>query len=142
MLIILAVLVVLAFFYGKSRGSAIGSSDGQLHSLPYYHGYFVALMVAIPLLVIAVLWPALSGIYIENQALAALPDDLRPTDNLARDAIMRDIRLLASGAITDADRLSAFPEGVRAAGKIFSNLNSVSGWLQIAARNTARSASE
>ena len=131
MLIVLAVLVVLAFFYGKSRGSEIGSSGGQLHSLPYYHGYFVALMVAIPLVVIAVLWPVLSGMYIENQALAALPDDLRPADDLARDAIMRDIRLVASGAITDADRLSAFPEGVRSAGSIFANLHWVSGWLQI-----------
>ena len=131
MLIVLAVLVVLAFFYGKSRGSAIGSSGGQLHSLPYYHGYFVALMVAIPLLVIAVLWPALSGIYVENQALAVLPDDLRPANELARDAIMRDIRLLASGVISDPDRLSAYPESVRSAGLIFANLQSVSGWLQI-----------
>ncbi|WP_108879771.1 phosphate ABC transporter permease subunit PstC [Anderseniella sp. Alg231-50] len=132
MLVLVAVLVVLAFFYGKSRGSALGGTAGQLHSLPYYHGYFVALMVAIPLLLIAVLWPALGGAYITSQALSALPADLQPANELARDAVMRDIRLIASGAITDADRLSAYPQGVRAAGEVFGNLRSVSGWLQLA----------
>lgn len=132
MLIVVAILVVLAFFYGKSRGSALATSNGQLHSLPYYHGYFVALMVAIPLLLIALLWPSIGGTYITNQALSMLPSDLQPENQLARDAVMRDIRLIASGAITDPDRLSAFPQGIREAGKVFANLQSVSGWLQIA----------
>ncbi|MGI9514484.1 MAG: phosphate ABC transporter permease subunit PstC [Anderseniella sp.] len=132
MLIVVAVLVVLAFFYGKSRGSALATSAGQLHSLPYYHGYFVALMVAIPLLLIAVLWPTIGATYVTSQALSVLPSDLQPDNQLARDAIMRDIRLIASVAITDPDRLSAFPQGVREAGKVFANLNAVSGWLQIA----------
>ncbi len=131
MLIVVAVLVVLAFFYGKSRGSAFGNTASHLHSLPHYHGYFVALMVAIPLLVLSVLWPTLSGYYIDSHALAALPSDLQPENGLARDAIMRDIRLLASGVISDPDRLSAFPQGVRAAGSVYANLQSVSGWLQI-----------
>jgi phosphate transport system permease protein len=131
MLIVVAVLVVLAFFYGKSQGSALGSAAGRLHSLPYYHGYFVALMVAIPLLLIAVLWPAIGGSYITSQALSALPADLQPANELARDAIMRDIRLIASGAISDPGRLSAYPQGVRAAGAVFANLQSVSSWLQI-----------
>lgn len=131
MLIVVAVLVVLAFFYGKSRGSAFGNTGDRLHSLPYYHGYFVALMVAIPLLMLTVLWPALGGAYIESQALAALSSDLRPPNDLARDAIMRDIRLIASGAISDPDRLSAYPQGVRAAGAVFAKLQSVSDWLQI-----------
>ncbi len=132
MLVLVAVLVVLAFFYGKSRGSAFGAGEGKLHSLPYYHGYFVALMVAIPLLVLTVLWPALSASYVEGQALAVLPADLQPANGLARDAVMRDIRLLASGVITDPDRLSAYPQGVRAAGDVFAKLQSASGWLQIA----------
>lgn len=132
MLILVAVLVVLAFFYGKSRGSAFGNDAGRLHSLPFYHGYFVALMVAIPLLMLTVLWPAVSAAYVENQALAALPADLQPADDLALDAVMRDIRLIASGAISDPDRLSAYPQGIRAAGAIFANLQFVSSWLQIA----------
>ncbi|MEM9473146.1 MAG: phosphate ABC transporter permease subunit PstC [Pseudomonadota bacterium] len=132
MLVLVAILVVLAFFYGKSRGSALGTTGGKLHSLPYYHGYFVALMVAIPLLMLAVAWPAVSASFIEARALAVLPADLQPADGLARDAIMRDIRLLASGVISDPDRLSAFPQGVRAAGAAFAKLNATSGWLQIA----------
>jgi phosphate transport system permease protein len=131
MLIVVAVLVVLAFFYGKSRGSAFGNTGSHLHSLPHYHGYFVALMVAIPLVLLAVLWPTLSGHYIDSQALAALPSDLQPENGLARDAIMRDIRLLASGVISDPDRLSAFPQGVRDAGSIYVHLHLVSNWLQI-----------
>ena len=132
MLVLVAVLVVLAFFYGKSRGSAFGTGEGKLHSLPYYHGYFVALMAAIPLLILTVLWPAVSASYIESQTLAVLPADLQPTNGLARDAVMRDIRLLASGVISDPDRLSAYPQGVRAAGAVFAKLQSASGWLQIA----------
>lgn len=132
MLVLVAVLVVLAFFYGKSRGSAFGTVAGKLHSLPCYHGYFVALMVAIPLLMLTVLWPALSAYYIENQALAVLPADLQPANALARDAVMRDVRLLASGVISDPDRLSAYPQGVQAAGAVFAKLQSASGWLQIA----------
>ncbi len=132
MLVLVAVLVVLAFFYGKSRGSALGTAGGKLHSLPYYHGYFVALMVAIPLLMLAVAWPAVSASFIEARALAILPADLQPADGLARDAVMRDIRLLASGVISDPDRLSAYPQGVRAAAADFAKLNWASGWLQIA----------
>ena len=131
MLVLVAVLVVLAFFYGKSRGSAFGTGEGKLHSLPYYHGYFVALMVAIPLLILTVLWPALSAFYIESQTLAVLPADLQPANGLARDAVMRDIRLLASGVLSDPDGLSAYPQGMRAAGAVFAKLQSASGWLQI-----------
>ena len=132
MLVLVAVLVVLAFFYGKSRGSAFATGGGQLHSLPNYHGYFVALMAAIPLIILALVWPAASSHFVESRALSVLPDDLQPDTGLARDAIMRDIRLLASGVISDPDRLSAFRQGVRAAGEVFARLQFISGWLQIA----------
>lgn len=131
MLILTALLVVIAFFYGRSKASALNSGHGSLHSLPSYHGYFLALSVAGPLLLVSVVWPAVSSGYIETQALSLLSAELQPQNALQRDAIMRDIQLVASGSVTDADRLSAFPASVRAAGAEMASLRQISGWLQL-----------
>lgn len=133
MLILAAVLVVAAFFYGRSRASALNTSTGSLHSLPAYHGYFVALCTAAPLIVIGFLWPYFSAGYIDNQVISLLPADMQPKTGLERDAVLRDIRLVASGAITDLERLAAFPEAVRSAGQKMASLRTSSGWLQLGA---------
>jgi phosphate transport system permease protein len=79
------------------------------------------------------LWPYFSAGIIESQALSLLSAELKPESSLARDAIMRDINLVASGSITDPGRLAAFPESVRAAGEKAASLRQTSGWLQFAA---------
>jgi len=131
MLVLAAIFVVTAFLYGRSKAAALNTGHGSLHSLPSYHGYFLALSVAAPLLIIAAIWPVMSGGYIEDQVLSVLPTELQPTNALQRDAVMRDIRIIASGSITDADRLSAFPAAIREAGNKMASLRQTSGWLQL-----------
>ncbi len=132
MLILTAVLVVMAYLYGRSKAAALNLGYGSLHSLPSYHGYFLALAVAGPLLLISVAWPMVSSSYIESSTLSLLPAELQPQNTLQRDAVMRDIEVVASGSIADSDRMSAFPAAVREAGVKMASLRQTSGWLQLA----------
>jgi hypothetical protein len=43
----LAALVMLAFWFGQRRALQVRSAEGRSHSLPFYHGAFVALAAAV-----------------------------------------------------------------------------------------------
>jgi phosphate transport system permease protein len=76
LLLSLLVLISAAFYLGRSR--ALNTADGgtiPLHSLPNYHGYFVALWTGVPALllvaVIAVFGSLLTDTYVEARLTSA-----------------------------------------------------------------------
>jgi phosphate transport system permease protein len=91
----LALLVLLGYIFGRSRAAAAGKA-GTLHSLPGYHGAFVAIAVLVPtLLIFAVAVPVAERI-VEGQALEAF-DPAAANDVLRRSAALRDIEAVAGG---------------------------------------------
>jgi phosphate transport system permease protein len=130
----LALLSILAFFYGRRRGDAfrVGQNlavPGAVHSLPAYHGWFVAVTAALPMFLVFVLWTTFSHQFIEAQALAQLPVSSQASDPLARATALREIsNAMASGTLSDA----ATPE-VRAAAETMSSLSVMSDWFRLAA---------
>ena len=93
----LIVLSIGAFFVGRRRGASFRATGQPLHSLPVYHGLFVATAVAIPMLVVIIGWQVAAPRIVETMALAALPVEMQPADALAHDAVMRGIVLAADG---------------------------------------------
>jgi phosphate transport system permease protein len=119
----LAVLVVAAFFLGRRRGASFQAAGGSVHSLPSYHGLFLAISVAIPMIAVLVVWEIAAPQMVERMAIAALPANMQPADDLAHDAMMRNIVLAADGLATDATE-----PAVVAAGQTYAFWRNTAAW--------------
>ncbi|MBB4284453.1 phosphate ABC transporter permease subunit PstC [Roseospira goensis] len=72
LLVIAAILVLAAVGFAFGRRRAVVQSAGvpaRLHSLPGYHGHFVALWAAVPALVLLAIWVPLEPVLAMNAAL-------------------------------------------------------------------------
>ena len=101
LIVIISLLAIGGFHLGRGRAIAIaGGHQRELHSLPGYHGLFVALWCALPALVLMGLWLAIEPTVIRGLVTAALPDNLRELapDRLA--LLYNDIRNTAAGGAT------------------------------------------
>ena len=90
-------LISLSGFYlGKNQASNLRSQT-KLHSLPQYHGYFIALWCGIPTILLILLWtalePVLLGSLIRNH-LESQSGGLNPTDYVI---MTEEVRNLAAG---------------------------------------------
>ena len=88
----------LGFVIGRRRAQALRASGTSLHSLPSYHGAFVALAVGLPMVLAFLIWMPVERTVIDERALAQLASELQPTDGLSRDARLRDIDRIARAA--------------------------------------------
>ena len=90
-------LISLSGFYlGRKQASNLRSQT-KLHSLPQYHGYFIALWCGIPTILLILLWtalePVLLGSLIRNH-LESQSGGLAPTDYVI---MTEEVRNLAAG---------------------------------------------
>ena len=73
----LIVLMTIGFFFGRARSVAVAEGKTSiLHSLPGYHGYYVALWCGVPALVLLVVWSIVEPALAERAMIGALPPDL------------------------------------------------------------------
>jgi phosphate transport system permease protein len=91
----LALLVAVAYLFGRSRAAAAARTQA-LHSRPGYHGAFVAIAVLVPVLLIFVVAVPLAERIVETRTLAAF-DPTAAGDPLRRAAALRDIEAVAAG---------------------------------------------
>ena len=114
-LLLLAAILVIAFFVGQQRarrmGKAAAAEGGSLHSLPAYHGYFVALCGGLPAFFVIVAWLAFGDAYVLSVVIDSLPAAYAAMPDAQLSLIVNDIRNLASGNIVagtpDADIVNA-----------------------------------
>ncbi|HWA51328.1 MAG TPA: phosphate ABC transporter permease family protein, partial [Dongiaceae bacterium] len=74
--IIIAVvgLGIVGYFLGRGRAmSVVGGNLRRLHSLPNYHGFYVALWCGLPALLLSMAWLAIQPAVITEATLAAIP---------------------------------------------------------------------
>jgi phosphate transport system permease protein len=99
-------LGLIAWLSAKARAAAFATGPGgtaqRLHSLPSYHGWYVALWAVVPALVFLAFWQAVSpslviGAVLDSPAALALP-----ADAMGRTAILDEARGLADGSLTAA----------------------------------------
>ena len=131
--LILGVILLLASYgYQRGRGGALASVSGdasKLHSLPSYHGAYLALWAAIPALIACVIWLSAEHQIIEMLVISGLSADSQALEPQRLALLMSDIRNLASGDIVRAD---PSPE-VQAAAVRYAELAQVSLYAKLAA---------
>ena len=107
-----AIPILLALALGlvgwlAARGRAwalrreVRATGSDLHSLPNYHGWYVALWILVPALLFSVVWAAISPGLVLAHVLADPAAGQLPAFGFQRDAILSEARALASGS-TDA----------------------------------------
>ena len=84
------------------RGKPTGSGGGKLHSLPNYHGWYVALWAMIPAILFALAWDALSPALVMDHVLASPGAASLPAFGMERNSILAEARALATGQSASA----------------------------------------
>jgi phosphate transport system permease protein len=124
LLIVLVGLVALAYYFGRQRAvkGALAAGPRMYHSLPGYHGGYVALWCALPAIMLLALWQTVEPVWLRSAVVAELPATLRslPEDRLG--LVYNDIRNLVDGNI-----VSSVPsDDIRAAAARYAQLRSLS----------------
>ncbi|CAO3355881.1 phosphate ABC transporter permease subunit PstC [Azospirillum palustre] len=127
--LILALLTVIGFMIGRSRAAAsVGGRVAELHSVPSYHGVYVALWAGLPALLLFVAWTASEGWLAMQLVLSALPERLTTGDGQSVALLKADILNLAHGISTGRE---ADPLVVEAARR-YAALRDLAGWSLLA----------
>ncbi len=100
LLILIVALSLVAYFVGRSAGGRFAAADADTHSLPGYHGAFVAIWVGVPALIMVLLWTAFQSTAIDALLLRGLPGEMTAGASPAQKALLlSEIRNVASGQI-------------------------------------------
>ena len=95
-LIVLA-LATVGFFVGRMRAlQSAGGDSRNLHSLPYYYGTNVALMVMVPALLVLCVWPLLQPVIIDSSISSTLPASAIPEGSTIG-LVMSEVRRVSEG---------------------------------------------
>jgi phosphate transport system permease protein len=103
---LLLILVAMVIAYKAGRGRAIRTAGGpngikDLHSLPAYYGYYVAIWVGLPALLLLLAWTGLQERAVTALMLEGLPPHMTADLSDGRlGLLVNDIRNLAVGNIT------------------------------------------
>ncbi|NJC34046.1 phosphate transport system permease protein [Sphingomonas jejuensis] len=99
LLILLIGLGIVAWVSARLRLSRLAGEE-RTHSLPLYHGWYVALWTAVPPILFLILWvnitPALVSYAVIDTPVAAR---ILPSEPLERSALLAEARALAKGQI-------------------------------------------
>jgi len=107
-LALVAALGALAWFIARAKAAAFVVAGGgnvaanRPHSLPGYHGWFVAVVAVVPALLFLAVWTSAAPSLVTQDVLRSDAAKSLPADRAARRAILSDARGLASGRITAA----------------------------------------
>jgi phosphate transport system permease protein len=119
-----------AYLVGRSAGNRFVAAEGEAtHSLPGYHGAFVAVWVGVPALVLVLLWLAFQGQVIDNLLLASLPEAMTNGASPAQQSLyLSEIKNVASGRI-----FTEPSPAIRAAADHYIRWSAIARWAMVAA---------
>lgn len=99
-LIALIAVAVVTYFLGRQRAQAVaGGRLSTLHSLPNYHGFYVAILAAAPALILLIAWSAVAPKIYDRIVMEEVGDSLTGLSYFDRLIFIRDARAIASGAM-------------------------------------------
>jgi phosphate transport system permease protein len=96
----LLVLTVIGFYLGRTR--AVATSSGRvrdLHSLPSYYGYYVALWCGLPALLVSAMWLVGEQRIVDSVLVSSLPEYVRSLPPERLGLVLNDVKNLASGNV-------------------------------------------
>ncbi len=103
LLILLTIGLALAgWLAGRARAWSFRKAGGgaRLAALPSYHGWFVALWIAIPLVAFVALWSTIAPVLVQQAVLADPAAAELPALEFQRNAILSQAYAVATGAAT------------------------------------------
>ncbi|WP_422364598.1 phosphate ABC transporter permease subunit PstC [Pyruvatibacter mobilis] len=120
LILIILVLSYIGYLMGRSRAGAVsGGKLASLHSLPSYHGAYVAVWCGLPALVLLALWLSLEPQIADMILRANLPEATVASLSTAElNLLITDIKNLATGNIVSREvdpALQAAADGYRGA---------------------------
>lgn len=99
--IVVLIIAVVGFVFGRSRAMASGQGDARnLHSLPSYYGWNVAMKTMVPAFFVLAVWLIAQPILISASVSGSLPDDAI-SEGSSVELLMSEVRRTADG-ITNA----------------------------------------
>ena len=105
--VVFIVLLILTYFgYRIGRNRAITASEGRLsslHSLPAYHGLYIAIWCGIPSIFLVSLWTVAESFTVTALIVSELPENLRNQPEAHLNLLLNDIRNVATGNIATSD---------------------------------------
>jgi phosphate transport system permease protein len=129
-LLAVAMIAVLSYYVGRRRAvvAAVAAGPRAFHSLPGYHGGYVAFWAAIPALAAFLIWQAAEPFVLREAVLGSLPESYRalPAEELG--LVYNDIRNIVDGNFV----ASAPDDAIRAAAERYDALRRTSGFLATA----------
>jgi phosphate transport system permease protein len=128
LLLTIIVFSLVAYFVGRAAGRGfVAAEAGKVHSLPGYHGAFVAVWVGIPAFLLVLTWLALQGQVIDRLLLSLLPTELTAEATPAQiSLLLSEIKNVAAGRI--------FVEPSQAiidAASTFNRWQEIAGWAMV-----------
>jgi phosphate transport system permease protein len=99
-------LAVFGYIAGRQRAILVGASAASsrtFHSLPGYHGAYLALWCALPLILIFALWMSFEPAYLRMQVLSSLPSEFADASADELGLVYNDIRNLVEGNIVSGE---------------------------------------
>lgn len=105
LLVAIAGLAILAYYFGRRRAvvGVIHAPPRTFHSLPGYHGGYVALWCAIPAVLLLAVWQILEPVMLRGAVLDTLPVELQLLPQEQLGLIYNDIRNLVEGNIVSSN---------------------------------------
>ncbi|MEM7290814.1 MAG: phosphate ABC transporter permease family protein, partial [Pseudomonadota bacterium] len=95
----LLMVAIVAFFLGNAKAvNASGQEISSLHSRPAYHGGYLAILSAVPGIILLLIWSALSGSFVDGSIQGQFAQSLSGLEPAQKQAFMRDVRTLAENA--------------------------------------------
>lgn len=122
------VFALVAFFVGRSAGQKFVAADGHsVHSLPGYHGAFVAIWVGVPALIIVLAWLLFQGAVIDRMILASMPPEaLQGVDPSRYPLLLSEIKNAAAGVVFGEPAPAIRDAAIR-----LQNWQFISGWAMV-----------
>jgi phosphate transport system permease protein len=131
---LLLCLTAAAFWLGRNRAVAVaGGALWQLHSLPAYHGSWVALCCALPALAVLVVWLVVGPWLLDGLVVSSLPDAVRALPNEGIGMLLADARVVAAGGIPLREPSPEVLEAAHQLGRLRWTANAAVGALLLAA---------
>jgi len=128
----LIALCLIGFYLGRGRSLSLAERAGGyrfLHSLPRHYGYMAAAWVAIPGLLLLVLWMGLESRILYEMVMAHLPESIRDMEPSRLELYYNQILGYARGGVSAAE----LDEQQLAAAEYYRDLALQLAWLKAAA---------
>jgi phosphate transport system permease protein len=117
----LLALAAVGYAAGRRRARRLAAGGRRLHSLPAYHGAYVALWCALPALLVLALWTGFQGRVVDALVVSSLPAAYQELPGERLERVVREVRSMAAG---DFARARAQP-GLAAAAARYRELRQV-----------------